>query len=183
MALTKLMLHKDNLLLLDEPTNHLDMDSREVLEKALENFPGTILAISHDRYFINRFATRVAVMENQSLVQYLGNYDDYYEKVNREQPPDGTGETMTRTAMDKEKKKTKAAEQRQKDLVKALKAAELAVEKAEKEKADMEEQLSSADLWLDPEKAEKLTRAYQQKQQEITELYEEWERLEEAVQA
>ncbi len=182
-ALTKLMLHKDNLLLLDEPTNHLDMDSREVLEKALENFPGTILAISHDRYFINRFATRVAVMENQSLVQYLGNYDDYYEKVNREQPPDGTGETMTRTAMDKEKKKTKAAEQRQKDLVKAMKAAELAVEKAEKEKADMEEQLSSADLWLDPEKAEKLTRAYQQKQQEITELYEEWERLEEAVQA
>ena len=180
-ALTKLMLHRDNLLLLDEPTNHLDMDSREVLEKALENFPGTILAISHDRYFINRFATRVAVMENQTLVQYLGNYDDYYEKITREQPPDGTGEVMTRTAMDKEKKKTREAEMRQKEMKLALKEAECAVEAAEKEKADMEAQLSESGLWQDPDRAEQLTRAYQLKQQEIAELYEKWEALEEAM--
>lgn len=79
-ALTKLMLKKDNVLLLDEPTNHLDMDSREVLEDALENFPGTILAISHDRYFINRFATKVCVLEAGGVKEYLGNYDDYLRK-------------------------------------------------------------------------------------------------------
>ena len=82
-ALTKLMLRKDNLLLLDEPTNHLDMDSREVLEDALEDFPGTILAISHDRYFINRFADRVMVMGAEGVTEYLGNFDDYVEKRDR----------------------------------------------------------------------------------------------------
>ena len=76
-ALTKLMLRKDNLLLLDEPTNHLDMDSREVLEDALQDFPGTILAISHDRYFINRFAGRVMVMDAGGVTEYIGNFDDY----------------------------------------------------------------------------------------------------------
>ena len=86
-ALTKLMLRKDNLLLLDEPTNHLDMDSREVLEAALEDYPGTILAISHDRYFINRFADRVMVMNSDGVTEYLGNFDDYVEKRDRPQPP------------------------------------------------------------------------------------------------
>jgi ATP-binding cassette subfamily F protein 3 len=76
-ALTKLMLRKDNLLLLDEPTNHLDMDSREVLEDALQDFPGTILAISHDRYFINRFADRVMVMNADGVTEYLGNFETH----------------------------------------------------------------------------------------------------------
>ena len=86
-ALTKLMLKQDNLLLLDEPTNHLDMDSREVLEDALRDFPGTILAISHDRYFINRFAEKVMVMEKDGVTEYLGNFDDYIEKRDRPRPP------------------------------------------------------------------------------------------------
>ena len=100
-ALTKLMLRKDNLLLLDEPTNHLDMDSREVLEDALADFPGTILAISHDRYFINRFATKVIVLEENGLKEYLGNYDDYFEKINRDIPPDSETAGMTKTAIDR----------------------------------------------------------------------------------
>ena len=109
-ALTKLMLKKDNVLLLDEPTNHLDMDSREVLEDALENFPGTILAISHDRYFINRFATKVCVLEAGGVKEYLGNYDDYFEKINRQQAPDSENAGMTKTAMDKEKRKSREEE-------------------------------------------------------------------------
>ena len=83
-ALTKLMLRRDNLLLLDEPTNHLDMDSREVLEGALDDFTGTLLTVSHDRYFINRVATRVVEMTADGVREYLGNYDDYLEKKRRE---------------------------------------------------------------------------------------------------
>ena len=83
-ALTELMLRQDNLLLLDEPTNHLDMNSREVLESALEGFEGTILAISHDRYFINRFATRVMELTADGLREYLGNYDDYLQAKAKE---------------------------------------------------------------------------------------------------
>ena len=100
-ALTELMLRKDNVLLLDEPTNHLDMDSREVLEDALADFPGTIIAVSHDRYFINRFADRVCVLDEQEIREYLGNYDSYFEKISREQPPDGNQPQMTRTAQER----------------------------------------------------------------------------------
>ena len=101
-ALAKLMLRKDNLLLLDEPTNHLDMDSREVLEDALEDFDGTILTVSHDRYFINRVANRVIEMRPDGVSEYLGNYDDYIEKKRLEalgQLEDATG-GKTKTQLD-----------------------------------------------------------------------------------
>ena len=176
-ALTKLMLHQDNLLLLDEPTNHLDMDSREVLEQALETFPGTILAISHDRYFINRFATRVAVLEEGGVREYLGNYDDYFEKINRAQEPDGSGPQITRTQMDREKKRSRE-EQRKLNELKALQEkAEKDVMQAEKDAAEMEEQLQDPSILQDPQKAQELSKAYQAKKAEIEHLYEVWESL------
>ena len=176
-ALTKLMLHQDNLLLLDEPTNHLDMDSREVLEQALETFPGTILAISHDRYFINRFATRVAVLEEGGVREYLGDYDDYFEKINRAQEPDGSGPQVTRTQMDREKKRSRE-EQRKLNELKALQEkAEKDVMQAEKDAAEMEEQLQDPSIWQDPQKAQELSKAYQAKKAEIEHLYEVWESL------
>ena len=82
-ALTALMLRKDNVLLLDEPTNHLDMDSREVLEDALSDFGGTIITVSHDRYFINRVANRIIDMRPDVVTEYIGNYDDYVERKSR----------------------------------------------------------------------------------------------------
>ncbi len=177
-ALTKLMLRKDNLLLLDEPTNHLDMDSREVLEDALEGFPGTILAISHDRYFINRFANKVCVLENGGIREYLGNYDDYYEKITRLQEPDGDAPQITKTAMDKEKRRSREEEKRLREKKAALKQAEEAIAKAEEEAAVMEHQLSQPDTYQDADKAAALAKAYQQKKDEIDELYQQWEVLE-----
>ena len=172
------MLRKDNLLLLDEPTNHLDMDSREVLEDALEGFPGTIFAISHDRYFINRFANKVCVLENGGIREYLGNYDDYYEKITRLQEPDGDAPQVTKTAMDKEKRRSREEEKRLREKKAALKQAEEAIAKAEEEAEAMEHQLSQPDTYQDAEKAAALAKAYQQKKDEIDELYRQWEALE-----
>ncbi len=177
-ALTKLMLRKDNVLLLDEPTNHLDMDSREVLEDALENFPGTILAISHDRYFINRFAEKVCVLETGGVKEYLGNYDDYFEKINREQAPDSEYAGMTRTAMEKEKRKSREEEKRIKERKLALQNAEKAIAAAEDEAADLEAQLADPATYADPDKAAALAKAYQAKKDEIDRLYAEWEAME-----
>lgn len=75
-----MMQEQNNLLILDEPTNHLDIDSREMLEKALENFNGTIIFISHDRYFINKLAERIVELDNKKLIEYLGDYNYYREK-------------------------------------------------------------------------------------------------------
>ena len=80
LSLAKLMLQKSNTLILDEPTNHLDLDSKEVLENGLDNFPGTIMFVSHDRYFINRIATKVIDISADGAVEYLGDYDYFLEK-------------------------------------------------------------------------------------------------------
>ena len=177
-ALTKLMLRKDNLLLLDEPTNHLDMDSREVLEAALEDYPGTILAISHDRYFINRFATRVMVLEQGGVKEYLGNYDDYFEKINRGQEPDGDLPQITRTAQDKEKRRSREATQRLKALKAAVAQAEASVAQAEQEQAELEALMAAPETYQDAAKAAELGRRYQQIQQEVARRYEAWEQAE-----
>ncbi len=182
-ALTKLMLRKDNLLLLDEPTNHLDMDSREVLEAALEDYPGTILAISHDRYFINRFATRVMVLEQGGVKEYLGNYDDYLEKINRGQAPDGDQPQTTKTAQDKEKRRSREATQRLKALKAAVSEAEAAVAKAEQEQADLEALMAAPETYQDAAKAAELAKHYQQVQQEVARRYEVWEAAEAALAA
>ena len=177
-ALTELMLRKDNVLLLDEPTNHLDMDSREVLEEALADYPGTILAVSHDRYFINRFAEKVFVLEEDGIREYLGNYDSYFAKVSRDAEPDGETAGMTRTALDKEKKRSREEQQRVRAKQDRLKQAEEAVAKAEKEAGELEKILADPETYRDPEAAAETTRKYHLLQEEINRLYSEWESLE-----
>ena len=75
------MQQDNNLLILDEPTNHIDINTKEVLEEALNDYKGTIIVISHDRYFINKIATRIVYIESQKLINYIGNYDDYKRKI------------------------------------------------------------------------------------------------------
>ena len=179
-ALTELMLRKDNVLLLDEPTNHLDMDSREVLENALRDFPGTIIAVSHDRYFINRFAEKVCVLDGCEIREYLGDYDSYLAKVSRDAAPDGSGPQQTRTAMEKEKRKSREEERKAREMKERLKTLEQAITKAEADAAALEKELADPDLWKDPEIAADTTRRYNALKEEINRMYGEYEVLEES---
>lgn len=172
-ALTKLMLKKDNVLLLDEPTNHLDMDSREVLEDALDNFPGTILAISHDRYFINRFATRVWELEEQRITDYPMGFARY-RKIKAEQPakkaePEKTVKEKSLTEKPPRGNKNQQAARRQLTI-------------CEREIAQQEEALAALDARLEEAASdyEKYSALYAEKEaqeQKLTELMERWEAL------
>ena len=179
-ALTALMLRKDNLLLLDEPTNHLDMDSREVLEDALADFGGTILTVSHDRYFINRIANRIIEMRPDGVTEYIGNYDDYIERKNR--PVAVEAETgKTKTELEKEKRREKMSRQALRQLKTRAQEAEKAVGAKEAEIAELEAQMADPALYSDAQKAADVQRAYQKAQQELQTLYEQWEAAEAAL--
>ncbi|MEG2355986.1 MAG: ABC-F family ATP-binding cassette domain-containing protein [Clostridia bacterium] len=183
-ALTKLMLKKDNLLLLDEPTNHLDMDSREVLEDALEDFPGTILAISHDRYFINRFADHILVMGENGMTEYLGNFDDYVEKRDRPQAPqEMLGQEVTKTAQVKERKRDRQQSARLRELKAAVKQAEEAIAQNERRIAEIEALLSDPATYADTEKTREVTEQYKQEQNKTEALYDALENAEEIANA
>ena len=171
-ALTELMLRKDNVLLLDEPTNHLDMDSREVLENALSGFPGTIIAVSHDRYFINRFAEKVWVLDGCEIREYLGNYDSYYAKVSQDLEPDGDAPQQTRTALEKEKRKSREEEKKIRELREQLKTVEQAIARAEEEAGRLEQELADPETWKDPDAAAETTRRYDALKAETDRLYE-----------
>jgi len=180
-ALTALMLRKDNLLLLDEPTNHLDMDSREVLEDALSGFGGTIITVSHDRYFINRVADRVIEMRPDGVTEYMGNYDDYLEKKNRPVEQEAV-QGKTKTELEKEKRREKMNKQALRQLKVRAQEAEKAISVKEEEIAMLEEQMADPDLYSDNKKAAEVQKAYQQAQNDLARLYEEWEAAEAALQ-
>ena len=184
LALTKLMLKKDNVLLLDEPTNHLDADSREVLEDALEQFPGTILAVSHDRYFINRFASRVAVLGPEGIEVFRGNYDDYLREMERRRAGLET-ETLpaglTKTGALKEKRRQKAALEEKKALKARAEEAEKRVAEIEKRVEEQERRMALEENYRVPEKAQECARTYRRLKEELEAAYAEWEAAEEAA--
>ena len=179
-ALTALMLRKDNLLLLDEPTNHLDMDSREVLEDALTDFGGTIITVSHDRYFINRIANRIIEMQPDGVTEYIGNYDDYIERKNRPVAVEAEA-GKTKTELEKEKRREKLSRQALRQLKIRAQEAEKAVGIKEAEIAELEAQMADPSLYSDAQKTADVQRAYQKAQQALQTLYEQWEAAEAAL--
>nr|WP_314766960.1 ABC-F family ATP-binding cassette domain-containing protein [uncultured Lachnoanaerobaculum sp.] len=182
-SLVKLMLSKANFLLLDEPTNHLDIVSKDVLENALNNFPGTVCYVSHDRYFINKTATRILDLTENRLLNYIGNYDYYIEK--REAVEEAANLTNTEQAekpadVSESKKEwidNKTVQAQKKKLKNAL-------NKCEKEISEIEDKLQSIDEeFANPDNASNVGKLMElQKQKETLEkrldkLMEDWEEL------
>lgn len=176
-ALSKLMLKRDNLLLLDEPTNHLDMDSREVLEHALHDFPGTILSISHDRYFINRIANRVIELTPEGVTEYLGNYDDYLEKKRRMNAPEDVDPYggKTRTEIEKEKRRQRLLKESEKEIHQKVKDLETRISDVENRMTELELIMSEEQTYQDRRYAEDIAFEHSELAALVGKLYEEWE--------
>ncbi len=178
-ALCLLMLKKDNLLLLDEPTNHLDLASREILEDALSEYDGTILAVSHDRYFINRIASGVLYFKNQELLYLEGNYDAYVEK--RETEPEILKEKKTAGAGGQSYKQQKELQSRQRKLNTAIAKCEEEIENLEKEQKRLEEELCQPEIACDYLKSAQLSDKLSDVKADIVKATEKWEILSEEL--
>ena len=182
-SLVKLMLSKANFLLLDEPTNHLDIVSKDVLENALTNFPGTVCYVSHDRYFINKTATRILDLTENRLLNYIGNYDYYIEK--REAVEEAANLTSTEQA----EKPADVSESKKewidnKTALAQKKKVKNALNKCEKEISEIEDKLQAVDEeFANPENASNVGKLMElQKQKEalakrLDKLMEDWEEL------
>lgn len=157
-ALAKLMMQKANVLLLDEPTNHLDLDSKEVLENALLDYPGTILFVSHDRYFMNRIATKVVELTKEGTTEYLGDYDYYVEKKLETEELLALEEAENPSAINKPEVSAstsqidKEAKKLERQLSRQLEEVELDMEKLDLQIAETEEQFSDPEIFQDHER-------------------------------
>ena len=140
LELTKLSFKPINFLILDEPTNHLDIDSREVLENAINEFPGTVLFISHDRYFINQVATDVLDMSATGIKHYEGDYDDYLEVVNKELASTAGQEQQDSSTAKPKKSSAQQSYQQSKETQRARRKLQRQVDKLENQMASLEEQ-------------------------------------------
>ena len=179
-SLLKLMLKGSNFLLLDEPTNHLDASSREELEKTLLDYSGTMLIVSHDRYFINKIADRILLLTNNGVKEYLGNYDYYLERTTAEKsgavPTENKKDKKEKTQNDYFLQKQKQSEERKRQT--KLKKTEAEIERLDEEIAKTQELLSSEEVAADYEKLMELSKLLEDLQKQQAEQYEIWEELE-----
>ncbi|MBR9947117.1 ABC-F family ATP-binding cassette domain-containing protein [Clostridiaceae bacterium Marseille-Q4145] len=185
-SLAKLMLSEANFLILDEPTNHLDIVSKEVLEDALNHYTGTVLFVSHDRYFINTVATRILDLENQGLTNYIGNYDYYLEKketmVNFTAAPSKMVSAEETTADTDSKLDWKQQKEQQAQLRKKqneLKKVESRIEELEDRDKEIDAELEKKEIFTNVAEVTKLSKEKDAIQTKLEELYEKWEELSE----
>ena len=181
-SLAKLMLSEANFLILDEPTNHLDIVSKEILEQALNRYTGTVLFVSHDRYFINKVATRILNLTGETVVNYIGNYDYYLEKCReltqiyapgKEEAVKSEPESSSKLDW----KQQKEAQARQRKLENDRKKTEDAIEQTEQRIQELEEAFADSEIATNSAKLQELHQEYAEKQQELEKLYEVWEQL------
>lgn len=178
LSLLKLMLSESNFLLMDEPTNHLDIDSKEVLEDALSNYDGTVLVVSHDRYFLNKLCTKIIDMTSEGLTEYLGNYDYYLEKkAELEQSDDEIITSRTKTQINAERKKDRGLRAEKKKKEKEIKDVEEKIENNEKELALLEEKLCQQSTYNDKNLVMQINEKMQTLKAENEELYILWSEI------
>lgn len=176
-ALLKLMLHGSNFLLLDEPTNHLDTASREALEDTLKAYGGTMLIISHDRYFINKLADKVITLSPGGVCEYLGNYDAYLEKTKEASAGSTESHEKPQKAKNHAYFQRKEQQSQKRRLQTRLKKCEQQVEAEEKTIQDLEAMLESEEIAADFEKLTHLTTELEEHRQLLEQLIEQWTQL------
>lgn len=185
LALAKLMLSKSNFLILDEPTNHLDITSKEILEEAIRNYSGTVLYVSHDRYFINQTASRILELKNQTVINYIGNYDYYLEKAEEltkvyAPTPSNPGSQQPDTASSREswaRQKEEQAKERKRQN--ELKKTEDQIASLEKRSAEIDTLMSKEEIFTDMAKCLELSNEKASVVEKLDMLYEKWAELSE----
>ncbi|MDW8547253.1 ABC-F family ATP-binding cassette domain-containing protein [Staphylococcus pseudoxylosus] len=187
LQLALLMLELNNVLILDEPTNHLDIDSKEMLEQALANFKGTILFVSHDRYFINELANKVYDLDFDGGTMYLGNYQYYIEKTEEKAALKAKEELENPTVNDTVIKQNdsyvdqKQQKREQRQIERQIETCELNIETYEEEINNINHQLTLPDVYSDPEKANALAISKSEIEQKLEQVMAEWAELQEKL--
>lgn len=181
-SLAKLMLSEANFLILDEPTNHLDITSKEILEQALNSYTGTVFFVSHDRYFINKTATRILNLTGETIVNYIGNYDYYMEKC-RELTKVYVTEKESKTVTEAESsnkldwKQQKEEQARIRKIENERKKTEEAIEILEERISELEASFSEEEIATNSARLQEVHQEYAGCQKELEALYEKWEAL------
>lgn len=184
LCLLKIILSGANFLLMDEPTNHLDIESRQTVEELLSAYTGTILLVSHDRYFIDQIANRVVAVENKKLKSYPGNYSYYCEKIKEIQaskPALEKTERKEKTPQQQFRNQQKGWQREARRLQNDLQVIEAGINDLEDRKSELENILADPQIYTDETKACQYSNEYQQVQEELSSAYSRWELLVETI--
>ncbi len=176
-ALAKIMLSNANFLILDEPTNHLDINSKEILEQAIQGYTGTVLYISHDRYFINSTASKIVELNKDKATIYLGNYDYYTEKLKENEivKTEEVKSVETETKLDWKKQKEIQAQQRKKDN--QIKKIEKEIEETENKIEELDNLLATEEVYTNSMRSREIYEEKEILEEKLMELYEEFEEI------